>query len=141
MNRSDYQEYLASREWALKREAVRARSGNKCERVIHGVRCPNPHESTHHTTYANVGHEPLEDLMAVCNDCHRWLSGKTNVDVMGEIILDLLRQEIIPCGCCGKGFHTPRPEVKYWGPLPPCSVCGANGVVRGQGPYLEGPQQ
>ena len=76
----DYQAYLASREWAVRREAVRKRSGNQCERIVAGVRCQAKHESTHHTTYARIGHELLDDLMAVCNDCHRYLSGKTVVD-------------------------------------------------------------
>lgn len=79
----DYQAYLASREWALKREAVRKRSGNRCERVIDGRRCPKSQQSVHHLTYARIGHELLEDLLAVCNDCHKWLSGKSNFDPLG----------------------------------------------------------
>ena len=75
-----YQSYLASREWAVRREAVRARAGNRCERVLDDMRCSNQHESTHHKTYANVGHEPLEDLLAMCNACHEWLSGKSSID-------------------------------------------------------------
>lgn len=71
----DYKKYLASREWALKREAVRKRSGNKCERC--GL---NPQEAVHHLTYTNVGNEPLEDLQAVCNPCHEFLSGKSDID-------------------------------------------------------------
>lgn len=75
MSAFDYHAYLASREWALKREAVRVRCGNVCERCHRA-----PHQQTHHLTYARVGHELLEDLLGVCADCHRFLSGKTNVD-------------------------------------------------------------
>lgn len=67
----DYQRYLASREWALKREEVRERSGNCCEHCFSA-----PQQAVHHLTYASVGDEPLEDLMAVCNPCHEFLSGK-----------------------------------------------------------------
>lgn len=71
----DYQAYLASREWSLKREAVRERSGNRCERCWRA-----PQQAVHHMTYAHVGDEPLDELLAVCNPCHAWLSGKGDVD-------------------------------------------------------------
>src|SRR5579872_6752263 len=70
-----YKTYLASREWALKREAVRRRSGNKCERCKKG-----PQDAVHHLTYANVGNEPLENLQAICRPCHEFLSGKSDYD-------------------------------------------------------------
>ena len=71
----DYQEYLASREWALLREQVRARNGGRCERCWRA-----PHEDTHHQTYARVGCERLEDLLGVCRPCHAFLSGRSDVD-------------------------------------------------------------
>lgn len=71
----DYHTYLASREWAQKREAVRNRCGNVCERCHRA-----PHQQTHHLTYARVGHERLEDLLGVCKRCHKFLSAKSNVD-------------------------------------------------------------
>jgi hypothetical protein len=75
MEKSEYHKYLASREWALLREAVRKRSGGKCERCGQG-----PHDDTHHLTYERVGHERLEDLQAVCSPCHKFLSGKSTHD-------------------------------------------------------------
>lgn len=105
----DYQAYLASREWALKREAVRERSGNRCERYIGAYRCPSPHESTHHITYANIGNEPLDDLMAVCNNCHRWLSGKTDVD---------------PLICLVNRPRKPRTDCSLAEFLRICDLCG-----------------
>lgn len=96
----DYQTYLASREWALKREAVRQRSSNRCERTIDGQRCVGSQDSVHHLTYARVGNEPLEDLLGVCNDCHRWLSGKTDADVCAQIIA---------------AVKTPRPHIRMLG--------------------------
>lgn len=71
----DYPCYLASREWAKRKEAIREQSYGFCERCAVGQ-----YQSTHHLTYANIGHEPLEDLLAVCNPCHEFLSGKSNND-------------------------------------------------------------
>jgi DNA polymerase len=114
MTRKEYQEYLASREWALKREAVRERANSRCERNIsipfngniEHFRCVGRHESTHHKTYANVGHEPLEDLMAVCNDCHSWLSGKTDVDATAEIYKKVLKEKENELGPYAHPFNT-----------------------------------
>lgn len=71
----DYQRYLASREWAVRREVVRARSGGRCERCIR-----RPMNAVHHLTYERIGRESLEDLQAICNVCHAFLSGKTEYD-------------------------------------------------------------
>lgn len=76
----DYQAYLASREWALKREEVRKRSRGMCERCWR-----YPQQAVHHLTYARVGHELLEDLLAVCNLCHDFLSGKSDNDPAAPI--------------------------------------------------------
>jgi hypothetical protein len=76
----DYKRYLASREWALKKEAVRKRSGGWCERCY--VRT---HESTHHLTYAHIGNEPLDDLLGVCNQCHEYLSAKRQDDPSDDL--------------------------------------------------------
>lgn len=71
----DYKQYLASREWSLLREQVRERSGGACERCWHGDQ-----QAVHHMTYENVGHESLDELLAVCRACHEWLSGKGEYD-------------------------------------------------------------
>jgi hypothetical protein len=75
MKRSEYHKYLASREWALKKNAVRRRSGGICERCK-----TSPHHATHHLTYERIGNEDLDDLIAVCNRCHQYLSGKLSYD-------------------------------------------------------------
>lgn len=76
----DYQRYLASREWALLREAVRERANWTCER------CKQlPIAATHHLTYERVGHEELTDLQAVCGPCHRFLSAKSDFDPVAAI--------------------------------------------------------
>jgi len=75
MDRAEYQKYLASREWALLKEKVRQRSENICERCKAG-----PHDVTHHLTYERIGREEPEDLIGVCEDCHKFLSGKSDHD-------------------------------------------------------------
>lgn len=74
----NYRAYLASREWGLLKRQVRERSGGKCER------CGAPQEVTHHVTYERLGHERLDDLLAVCKQCHDYLSGITDLDPVGE---------------------------------------------------------
>lgn len=90
MTRTEYHAYLASREWAVKREAVRQRSGNRCERWFNGHRCVGEHENTHHLTYIRIGNELLEDLLGVCEDCHAWLSGKCTDDPLVKEVNDFL---------------------------------------------------
>lgn len=100
MNREERERYMASREWALKREAVRRRSKDRCERC--GQR---PMDAVHHLTYEHFGDEPLEDLQAVCDPCHEFLSGKRNTDpavrqtfvyLAGKIGMRDWRQSIFP---------------------------------------------
>jgi hypothetical protein len=70
-----YAAYLCSREWAEKREAVRERAENHCERCLIG-----PMEACHHLTYLRKYDEQLEDLQAICNGCHEFTHGKANDD-------------------------------------------------------------
>ena len=71
-----YQAYLCSREWAEKREAVRNRSGGVCER------CELlPMSAVHHLTYQRKYDENLDDLQAICEPCHLFTHGKSDVDL------------------------------------------------------------
>lgn len=76
----DYHTYLASREWSLLREKVRERSGNRCEHCFR-----EPQQAVHHLTYERIGQEDLRDLMAVCNPCHEFLSGKSHENPLGMV--------------------------------------------------------
>lgn len=67
--------YYCSREWAELREAVRERAGNRCERCKTG-----PMDNCHHLTYARLYNERLEDLQAICEPCHQFTHGKSDVD-------------------------------------------------------------
>jgi len=84
----DYQRYLASREWALLREAVKMRAsitGDPAYAVCE--RCNGaPVRATHHLTYERVGRETLDDLLGVCAGCHEYLSGKSEEDPMRILV-------------------------------------------------------
>jgi hypothetical protein len=75
MGRVDYRSYLASREWGLKRRAVKERAGGVCERCKKA-----PMRYTHHLSYRNLGNEPLEDLQGLCRGCHAYLGGYSDRD-------------------------------------------------------------
>jgi hypothetical protein len=75
MNNEERHEYYASREWGLKRKAVRQRSGGLCERCKQ-----HPATAVHHLTYIRLGHELLTDLQHVCDGCHDFLGGHSDYD-------------------------------------------------------------
>lgn len=62
--RANYQQYMQSAEWFHKRQTVLLRSGGKCEI------CGNDARDVHHKNYKNLGAEHMNDLQAVCRDCH-----------------------------------------------------------------------
>jgi 5-methylcytosine-specific restriction endonuclease McrA len=59
-------EYLNSEEWKRKRYVVLKRDNWRC------VYCGEPATQVHHKKYAklNIGREPIEWLVSVCNSCH-----------------------------------------------------------------------
>lgn len=97
-----YQQYLASREWAVLKQTVKRRSGGFCERSRsadwtvdsnpwpwHNV----PATQTHHLTYERLYHERPEDLLHVCAECHEYLSAVRDFDpvLLGEVYWHLQR--------------------------------------------------
>jgi predicted Ser/Thr protein kinase len=66
---------MASREWGLKKRAVKERSSGMCERCG-----DNASSAIHHLSYEHLGHEPLEELLDVCKPCHEWLGGFSDDD-------------------------------------------------------------
>jgi 5-methylcytosine-specific restriction endonuclease McrA len=66
--RRDYyrNEYLKSDEWRRKRYVVLKRDNWRC------VYCGAPATQVHHKKYAkrNIGKEPIDWLVSVCNTCH-----------------------------------------------------------------------
>lgn len=62
-----YDTYLRSQTWKARRLAVLKRAGRGCEECGKtGV----PRD-VHHITYTRIGDEPLDDLLALCRDCHQ----------------------------------------------------------------------
>jgi 5-methylcytosine-specific restriction endonuclease McrA len=62
-------EYLKSDDWKRKRYIVLKRDNWRC------VYCGAPATQVHHKKYAriNIGKEPIEWLVSVCNSCHKSL--------------------------------------------------------------------
>lgn len=64
-----YVRYLSSAAWARKRAEILVRAAGTCEAC--GVAVPEGEAEVHHVTYARVGAERPEDLVALCPGCHR----------------------------------------------------------------------
>lgn len=64
--------YLKSDDWKRKRGLVLKRDGHKC------IFCGAQATQVHHKRYApqNIGREPIEWLVSVCDECHRRQHGK-----------------------------------------------------------------
>lgn len=65
MTRAEYRAYLRSPEWAAVRRLALRRHDGLCG--LCGTRYA---VHVHHRTYANVGAEGPEDVVAVCGPCH-----------------------------------------------------------------------
>lgn len=61
----DYQQYLQSPEWRLKRDAVMKRDNRLCQGCL-----KNQATQVHHLTYDRIFNEMLFDLVAICHECH-----------------------------------------------------------------------
>jgi hypothetical protein len=63
--RADYDAYMRSDAWAIRREQVITRAGGICE----GCREAEAVQA-HHLTYRNFRNEFLWELVAICRNCH-----------------------------------------------------------------------
>jgi hypothetical protein len=71
--------YLTSETWKKKRQAIHDRDNNIC-RI-----CANEASTeVHHLTYKNIYNEPLEDLIAVCNTCHKKEHNKPTIEQINQ---------------------------------------------------------
>lgn len=70
-----YDEYLDSTKWRTKRTHIRRRARGWCERCGWQRRV-----DVHHLTYERLGQELPGDLIAVCEECHQFLHGKSSYD-------------------------------------------------------------
>ena len=60
-----YPRYLESDAWMELRLKVFERANWRCEQ------CKAPATEVHHLTYIHVGNEAMEDLQALCRQCHK----------------------------------------------------------------------
>lgn len=67
----EYQQYIDSPEWCLKRAQKIADAGPICEKC--DVEQPPYRLHVHHTTYVRLGCELMEDLQVLCRECHQRL--------------------------------------------------------------------
>lgn len=66
-----YDDYLASGEWRRRRYRALADASYTC------ADCGGRAITAHHVTYKRMGFEKPEDLVALCDDCHRRRHGKS----------------------------------------------------------------
>ena len=64
----EYKAYLKSPEWNDKRKKALFNAGYRCERC----KKAKPLQ-VHHLTYERIFNERIEDLQALCFDCHKWV--------------------------------------------------------------------
>lgn len=116
--RVDYYQYMASREWRLKRRAVIEQYGNWCRRCLSA-----PIENVHHLTYERLGDEDLDDLLGVCRPCHEYISAVRDDDPAVTAVWDCINKyglspEVVDFGNGESRFlywHTgPTSKDKYF---------------------------
>lgn len=65
----EYNAYLLTPEWQHRRAQVLKRDHHTCQACLNATAT-----QAHHKTYDHIYNEPLFDLVAVCEDCHRALT-------------------------------------------------------------------
>lgn len=65
----DYYTYLRTDKWRNKARERLQLDGYKCKAC--GRSSDQVTLNVHHLTYRNIGHEPLDDLITLCKDCHK----------------------------------------------------------------------
>jgi len=74
-----YRAYLASPAWRKRRDAAIARAGGNCERC--GISRYTRRLEVHHKTYDRFGAEPPEDLIVLCEPCHKPAEAERKADI------------------------------------------------------------
>lgn len=76
----DYDDYLTSDEWAVRRTYYIAKAMGRCQ-ICNKAGGPNGRGlNAHHRTYARVGAELDADVVVLCRDCHALFHGKLASD-------------------------------------------------------------
>lgn len=75
MQSEEYKRYMRSAEWDRKRKERLELDDNHCVMCgrKNGLRKDGvtPILQVHHIRYTSLGHEPMEDLVSLCGNCHR----------------------------------------------------------------------
>ena len=69
-----YQQYLQTPEWFARRTAALRRAGYRCQLCNRTGRL-----EVHHRTYERRGNESPEDLIVLCDECHRTFNAHRDV--------------------------------------------------------------
>lgn len=64
---TDYKDYLKTYDWNETRKIILKEANYKCQ--LCGAR--EVRLNVHHNTYENIGNEHREDLVVLCDDCHK----------------------------------------------------------------------
>jgi hypothetical protein len=70
-------------------ERAKRKSKNGMVPICEMVGCNRVATECHHSTYAHLGHEYLDDLLAVCSKCHHWLHRHEHPQAANENQFDL----------------------------------------------------
>lgn len=85
---SQYQQYLQSIDWAILRAAALRMWGNGCQV------CGGYHKHLHHLLYRQFPQDSIpEDLMPVCQDCHRSIHEHFKVPMEREVVIRFFRKK------------------------------------------------
>lgn len=76
-----YDEYLSSPAWRQKRALCLATTSGAC------LHCGATAQTAHHVTYARIGNEQSEDLVPLCEPCHREIHGAQKSEIFPEVFL------------------------------------------------------
>lgn len=109
----DYKQYLASREWRVKRrEFIENATYGVCERCA-----DRPIENVHHLTYANIGNEDWNDLMGLCRPCHEYIAGERDDDPALVVIQDWIAKHGLRLAKIWPGMDShPWPPLESYNP-------------------------
>lgn len=114
----DYEEYIQSEAWRQKRAERLEFANHRCEL------CNAPNNlHVHHTSYENLGDEPIGDLVVLCKNCHDIFHERLSLHSKSEENLsveEMLRDLI---GEYKKSYHlTCAVFVEEGGAPPPSEV-------------------
>ena len=76
---NEYQSYLQSDKWLLKRKKVLERDKHLCQACL-----TNKANQVHHLTYQNIYDEPLFELISVCPRCHDKIESKKRLKEISQ---------------------------------------------------------